>query len=124
MDLNRYWRKVRAIERSLPGGAGDPVYLVSLANETSGTLPDRVTSAEREYAARWIAGGTHRLATAEETERCHAEIKARTDAILKAELEKKQTVRLETAIPQEQLDAAVAKALEGQSAKTKKKETL
>jgi hypothetical protein len=115
-NLDKYWKLVRKIEQSLP--AGDAVFIVSRENEATGTVGGKVSLATREYAARWIAQGSHEVATAEQTDGYHAELKARTDASLKAELDKKQTVRLETAIPQEQLDAAVAKAIEAQGAKT------
>lgn len=122
MDLAKYWRTVRSIEKTLPGSPGEPVFLVSVANDLTGTQEGKVSSADREYAARWIAQGSHRVATEEEIGRYHAEIRGRTEAIHKAELEKKQTVRLESVIPQEQLDAAVQKALEGaKPSKTKEK---
>jgi hypothetical protein len=113
-NLDKYWKLVRKIEATLP--PGDAVHIVSKENETTGTVGGKVSLATREYAARWIAQGSHDVATEDQIEAYRAELKARTDASHKAELEKKQTVRLETAIPQEQLDAAVAKAIEAQGA--------
>jgi hypothetical protein len=109
MDLRKYWRSVRLTEETLP--AGD-VFLISVENEERGTSGGQISSATREYAARWIVGGTHRLATEPEIELYRLEMKARTDAILVAELNKKQTVRLETVIPEDQIARAVAAAVE------------
>jgi hypothetical protein len=111
MDLKKYWTKVREVERALPGSGDDPIYLVSLDNELTGSIAGRVTvAASREYAARWIAARNCDLASDEEIERYHADLKLRTASINKFELEKKQTVRLETAIPPEQLQDAIAAA--------------
>jgi cellulase/cellobiase CelA1 len=110
MDINHYWRTVRRTEESLP--AGDKViYLVSIENAASGTIGGVVTMAAREYAARWIAGGTHKPAEADDIERYEADLRSRTAAITKAEIEKKQTIRLENVIPDDQLQRAVANAL-------------
>ena len=111
MDLKRYWNSVREIEAGLPGPTDEPVYLVSIDNEITGTTAGKVSANARHYAARWIATGTHKLASPEQIEAYHAEVKSRTAAIVKFELEKKQTVRLETAIPPEQLQEAIAAAL-------------
>jgi hypothetical protein len=120
MDLKRYWAAVRKEEAGLPGAPDEPVFIVSQDNELSGTTAGKVSAASRQYAARWIAGGTHKLASPEEIERYIADLKARTEAIAKAELEKKQTVRLETAVSDDQLQRAVAVALADRDAKPAK----
>jgi hypothetical protein len=59
-----FWRRVRAIEPTLP----DVALLVSLDNFMTGTTAGQIVEAERGIAAGCIARGTHRLATAEEAE--------------------------------------------------------
>jgi hypothetical protein len=117
MDLKKLWNAIRTVEASLPGKDGDPIYIISVENEVTNTTAGSISAAPRQYAARWIATGTHKLASPEQIEQYHAELKARTDAINRTELEKKQTVRLETAIPEDQLQRAVAAALADQGAK-------
>jgi hypothetical protein len=120
MDVNKYWRAVREAEKGLPGGPDDPVYIVSIDNELAGTAAGKVSAASREYAARWIAGATHKLASVDEIDRYHSELRARTDAINRTELEKKQTVRLETAVSDDQLQRALAVALADRDVKPAK----
>lgn len=120
MDLKKYWNGARAMEASFPGDPNEPIHIVSRENEVSGSTAGKISCAPRSYAARWIVQGDARLATEAEIAEYHSDLKARTDAIAKAELEKKQTVRLETAVSDDQVQRAVAAALADRDAKPAK----
>jgi hypothetical protein len=120
MDLKKYWTGAKAMEASFPGDPTEPVYIVSRENEVSGSTAGKISAAPRGYAARWIVQGDARLATDTEIATYHSDLKARTDAINRTELEKKQTVRLETAVSDDQLQRALAVALADRDAKPAK----
>lgn len=71
MDLKAYFKKVREAEATMPDG---DVVLVSLATPEGGKADVR-SEAPRTVAARCIAEGRARLATAKETSEFRAELK-------------------------------------------------
>jgi hypothetical protein len=123
MDTKKYWARAAAMEASFGGDKNEPVYIVSLDNETTGSSAGKISAALRPYAARWIVQGDARLATEAEIAQYHSDLRARTDAINRVELEKKQTVRLETAVSDDQLQRALAVALADRDAKPAAKPT-
>jgi hypothetical protein len=118
-DLHKYWKAVRANETQL--GSAEYIYIVSKENEAAGTVGGVISVASREYAARWIANGTHERASDAQAAAYEDDLARRTADIERTELAKKQTVRLETAIPQDQLRSAIADALADQANNAKPK---
>jgi hypothetical protein len=77
MDLRAYYKKLREVERQMDGG---DVVIVSLATDEGGKDGVR-TEAPREVAARQVAEGRARVATAEEAEAFHQSRRAAREKI-------------------------------------------
>lgn len=95
-NMQRYWAQVRACRETIT----EPwPYLVSVANEMTGSPGGVVMQVAREDAGRLLAEGTHRLATQEEVA---AELAAQDDmrqAMLKAERDRRMLVMLQPEEP-------------------------
>ena len=63
-DLKKYWREIRAIEKSLPA----EVWLVSLQNLAKGQVGGAIAEVAAAVAAKLLHAKSQRLATDEEVE--------------------------------------------------------
>ena len=91
MNIKQRGRTIRETLAQMP----DRDYaMVSIDNDTKGTTRGCFVEMPRDFAAQAIVDKTHRLATAEEIEQHAAEQRAKSEAIRREDMERRQPLNL------------------------------
>ena len=90
MDLRLFYQKVRQLEKEIPG-----THVIVVSNETpDGGRSGQVSEVRKGVAAQMIVEGKARLATAEESAQYKTGVERGVEAVRRAELLGKASVRL------------------------------